>query len=1055
MLLSTGLDDNFSNTNCTTAEIDERVEAINSTLKEAFEAACPPTYISSSVRKPPWLTSEVEEAQRGLRRKLMLARSTKKDRAWQALRSTNLKYNKLVSKSKQQAWRSFCQDTESVKESARMNKILKSSNDNKVKLEAVYKPNGKLTSNAEETLEVMSEVHFKGHDHDLRAPTTNTSEPPDDLLKTIYHPDRLLEAVNSFDPFKAAGPDTLRPIVIQKAWNNIKENIQHIMVQNHKLQHIPEPWKESLGIFIPKPGKTDYNHPKSYRTITLSPVLLKLQEKVLLWHMQHDLNIATDLNKRQFGFRKGSSTEAALHKVANKIERRIAKKGYVLGVFLDIEGAFDNVSFNAISEALSATKVDDSTAKWIINMVTHRYITINHKSSTKRIRVSRGCPQGGILSPFLWNLVVDSLLNYSAKDIPGYLQAFADDLVSLAEGNDTDVIWERTQRTLKTISTWCQSKGLNISAMKTKVVMFTWNRKWTMRPLKLGNSTIELSKSARFLGVTLDNKLNFNEHITNITKKATASLMQCRRAVGPTWGLTPKTCRWIYTAVIRPILSYSVSIWIRTTLNKSNATKLERVQAMALRIMTGALPSTPFRALDHITNTPTIINYLRGEAAKGASRLQGYGDWSMEPPPPPKGTINAHTNINNIFLQDLDIPKRNRDLTIPTLNLDQNFKITIPGEKTSDYRESLSEIINNTPPHYITCYTDGSKIESRCGAGYIITTNNNTTTIHEASHRLPDYCSVYQAELTAIREACNFLLETTNEHIIIWTDSLSSLMAIRSNTIRSKTVAECLNAIRNIATANTVELRWIAAHTGLWGNERADELAKLGTTHDDILLCPFPQSRIKHLINSKVQRLDTAKWIKNKHTHTDSIIGSNELSVISQLNNNYIKNKKSYRTILHMITGHCGLNKHLYNINRSHSKMCPNCEESEETVEHFLGQCPATALLRGNTFYNHYMTSRDIFKRYSLTTITKFIRLTNRFIDPDNLGLPKVTCAQVLWHHSWLAPLLPSGRSLLRSPLQLFTRDRQSLFDTIFSWALQSPAPFQRIEMFALLFSDL
>ena len=58
--------------------------------------------------------------------------------------------------------------------------------------------------------------------------------------------------------------------------------------------------------------------------------------------------------------------------------------------------------------------------------------------------------------------------------------------------------------------------------MKTKVVMFTWNRKWTMRPIKVGNSTIELSKSARFLGVTLDNKLNFNEHITNITKKATA-----------------------------------------------------------------------------------------------------------------------------------------------------------------------------------------------------------------------------------------------------------------------------------------------------------------------------------------------------------------------------------------------------------------------------------------------------------------------------------------------------------------------------------------------------
>ena len=186
----------------------------------------------------------------------------------------------------------------------------------------------------------------------------------------------------------------------------------------------------------------------------------------------------------------------------------------------------------------------------------------------------------------------------------------------------------------------------------------------------------------------------------------------------------------------------------------------------------------------------------------------------MEPPPSPKGTINTHTNINNIFLQDLDLPKPQvRDLTTPILNLDRNFKTVIPGENINEYRESLAETIEQTPPHCITCYTDGSKLESRCGAGYVITTNNNNTIIGEASYRLPDYCSVYQAELTAIREACNFIKEETNKHIIIWTDSLSSLMAIRSNNIRSKTVFNCLTAIRNIATTNTVELRWIAAHT--------------------------------------------------------------------------------------------------------------------------------------------------------------------------------------------------------------------------------------------------
>ena len=209
--------------------------------------------------------------------------------------------------------------------------------------------------------------------------------------------------------------------------------------------------------------------------------------------MQNDLNISHTSSKRQYGFKKGCSTEAALHKVTNMIERRIAKKGYVLGVFLDIEAAFDNVSFKAIATAISKTKLDPATAHWIINMVANRYITINHKESTKTIRIRRGCPQGGILSPFLWNLVVDDLLSFSPKDTPSYLQAFADDIVSLAEGNDLEVIWDRTRKTINTIINWCKTKDLTISALKTKIVMFTWNKKWNLRPIVVDNTTIELS----------------------------------------------------------------------------------------------------------------------------------------------------------------------------------------------------------------------------------------------------------------------------------------------------------------------------------------------------------------------------------------------------------------------------------------------------------------------------------------------------------------------------------------------------------------------------------
>ena len=54
-------------------------------------------------------------------------------------------------------------------------------------------------------------------------------------------------------------------------------------------------------------------------------------------------------------------------------------------------------------------------------------------------RVKLGCPQGRLLSPFFWNLVIVDLPNYSVNLIPDYLQALAENLITLAEGDDTNI----------------------------------------------------------------------------------------------------------------------------------------------------------------------------------------------------------------------------------------------------------------------------------------------------------------------------------------------------------------------------------------------------------------------------------------------------------------------------------------------------------------------------------------------------------------------------------------------------------------------------------------
>ena len=72
---------------------------------------------------------------------------------------------------------------------------------------------------------------------------------------------------------------------------------------------------------------------------------------------------------------------------------------------LDIEGAFDNVSFDAIERALDSKCESAGVNRWIMSMIRSRRITVELHGEKKVIVIRKGCPQGGILSPFLWNLV--------------------------------------------------------------------------------------------------------------------------------------------------------------------------------------------------------------------------------------------------------------------------------------------------------------------------------------------------------------------------------------------------------------------------------------------------------------------------------------------------------------------------------------------------------------------------------------------------------------------------------------------------------------------------
>jgi ribonuclease HI len=971
-------------------KIDEAAERLADNVTRAFNSACVETYVSNKIRSPPWETAEVREANAGIKHRLRRARGTKSDKDWSELRSHQAEYNRLVGRTKTKKFKEFCKNMEAKSSSKRISAIIK--NNKTTRLGTVRKPDGSLTESPEDTIDIMTKTHFeRGISGDEPSKNRQTAEnsptvPNNDWdIDSIFSERRVEKSLMEFDGLKAAGPDGIRPIMLQKGLPLISRAYADIAKASFKSGHVPACWRKSSGIFLPKPGKTDYYNPKSYRTITLAPVPLKWMERVVLWHMEVDLKIYSKLSKKQYGFVKGSSTETALHKIVHKIERTIINSGMALGTFLDVEGAFDNVAFSAIERALNQKCESATVNNWIMSLIRNRTTTVELNGCSKIIKITKGCPQGGILSPFLWNLVVDSLLSFTRNRIPCDLQGFADDLALLAiteapnrsgiQGFDADTLREMTQKSLDSINDWCNENGLTLSTLKTHSVMFTWRRNWKFsRPLTVNNVEIELKNSTKFLGVTLDSKLLWNNHIEKQCKKAKGILMQCRRAIGPTWGFTPKTMKWIYTAVVRPTLTYAATIWLNGLYKKSNLALLKSVQRLANILITGALPSTSGAALNIIAGTIPIDLMIEEEAAKGALRLMANNHWINEPMLNQKGHLTTHTKRNKTLLQYIPLHNEEQDQQASTLNVDTNFRTEIP--VFEDYQEVSEE-------DTIQCYTDGSMMNSQVGAGIFVV--DKQTPPREESYHLGPNSTVFQAETFAVGKAAEILLEagTVNRDIVINCDSQATIMAVNRCTIKSKTTSHTLHKLNQLGENNNVLLRWIPAHKGYAGNEKADSLAKLGSANSDssVARLPIPKVIWKGALRERSHRKMRDRWRELPSSHFKRVWRDKFTKSISKFG------KESLRSATQFLTGHCELNYHINKYKPNDTpKTCPHCLTAEETMNHFIGQCPKWSYQRGGHFNSYYLSITEVVDKFSLSRIVGYINSTRRFNNHHGVG---------------------------------------------------------------------
>ncbi len=508
---------------------------------------CPKLLVKE--RRNNWWNHECETQRRIVRR--LLRKKDKSTSDLVELKLANKLYKKAIYKAKEHGWGKFVDGLESTRDVGRLAKALR----NPLKREI-----GALCQEGpDKTLNKLMETHFP----DCRP----TRLPPGGLgfqkVKLLAEQNcvcteaEVRKALNSFGDRKAIGADGIPPKALKELPDKYYSYIANLYNRCIEVGYTPIVWREMKVIYIPKPGKPDYSIPKAYRPITLSSYLLKGMEKVI---KDKILPIIEPKMTNQFAFLKGKSTDTALSKVVDELEKNYLNKGVSAAVLLDIEGAFDRVPFTQIRKAMKRFKIPPDIIEWYDQLVRNRIIFSElHGSKIWRVP-GMGTPQGGVLSPLIWNLVMQSILD-DFESGPVKITGFADDQCITAGGIDPKSVTGNLQKAVDRIMVWGKRVGLTFNPGKTQYIMLSRRKNIHRNSIYVKGTEIKAVSKVNYLGVIIDQNLTWAANITNRSKKALKAAHSLKGLSNKNWGLDLGKCRWLIKSIISPIVTYGAIVW--------------------------------------------------------------------------------------------------------------------------------------------------------------------------------------------------------------------------------------------------------------------------------------------------------------------------------------------------------------------------------------------------------------------------------------------------------------------------------------------------------------
>jgi hypothetical protein len=186
--------------------------------------------------------------------------------------------------------------------------------------------------------------------------------------------------------------DGIFPALLQEEWEVLIPYLIRIFRACLVTGYVPAMWRQVKVVFIPKPGRNSYCGPKDFGPISLTSFLLKTLERLVDRFLRDEILVLKPLHPNQHAYQAGKSVETALHQLVVRVENALDQQEIALGVFLDIEGAFNNTSYDSMCEALVRHGVDYTIARWVKATLECQQAIATLGSLSRSVAVSRGCP---------------------------------------------------------------------------------------------------------------------------------------------------------------------------------------------------------------------------------------------------------------------------------------------------------------------------------------------------------------------------------------------------------------------------------------------------------------------------------------------------------------------------------------------------------------------------------------------------------------------------------------------------------------------------------------